>query len=100
MWVLLLFVVLNIADGIFTFFGIQKVGIDNYEKNFLMVFAMNQFGVIATLLFAKSVAMAIAALLYKPSLQRKFWWPLSLITLVYFYNFTVQVYLHDILAAL
>ncbi len=99
MWALLLFVGLNIADGIFTFCGVQRIGIDYYEGNPLIVFAMHQFGVIATLLFAKSVAMTIAALIYKPSLQRIFWWPLSSVTLVYFCNVVIQVYLHDILAA-
>lgn len=89
------FVFLQIADGLFTFHGVQMVGID-YEANPLIAYSMHHLGIINALLAAKIIASFFGYCLYKLTniCDRRFpWfsWILPLLTFFYFVNFINQV---------
>jgi len=67
--VFVLFIILQIADGLFTLHGVNAVGIDGYESNPLLVDYMRRFGAAETILVAKMVAGLLGYLLYR---QKRF----------------------------
>jgi len=65
MAIFIFFIILQIADGFFTLYGINAVGIDNYESTPLLVFYMHRFGAAETLFAAKTLAILLGYILYR-----------------------------------
>ena len=73
MAILIFFIILQIADGLFTFHGVNAVGIDKYESNPLLIFYMHRFGAAETLFAAKALAGLLGYLLYRHKIFNALW---------------------------
>lgn len=96
-----LFVILQVADGFFTFHGVNIIGIDIYEASPLSAWGMHKFGIVQTILFAKLFCILLGYFLYKLCVLKntRFLWLLSIVTIFYSANFTLQIYVYRILTA-
>lgn len=84
---LIFFIVLQIADGLFTYHGINAIGVDGYESNPILVYYMHRFGVVESIFAAKTIGSLIGYLLYKHKTFNILWLLIGL----YLYNFFVQI---------
>ena len=73
MAILIFFIILQIADGFFTFHGVNAIGIDRYESNPLLIFYMHRFGAAETLLVAKLAASLLGYILYRHKIFNALW---------------------------
>lgn len=73
MTALVIFVVLQIADGFFTFHGVKQFGIDKYESNPLLVIYMRRFGAAESLFAAKALSGLLGYLLYRQNMFSVLW---------------------------
>ena len=81
-----LLIILQIADGFFSFHGIQKLGLHNYEANPLMIHLANFFGIVPALLGTKIAAVLMVWLLYKKAKAISVLWFLAGIYSLNLYN--------------
>lgn len=84
MWLLIVFIIQQILDGIFTWHGIHKEGI-NFEVNNLLFFYFNAMGIFNTLLFAKIFAIGFGIFLYEKKCRKI----LFALNIVYFFVATL-----------
>lgn len=84
---LIIFVLLQIADGLFTYHGVNAVGINNYEANPLISSSMHRFGVTESIFVAKALVSLMGYLLYRHKTFNMLW----LLIGFYLYNFFVQI---------
>ena len=73
MAVLIFFIILQFADGLFTFHGVNAIGIDRYEANPALAYYMHRFGVLESLFAAKALAGLLGYLLYKHKIFNVLW---------------------------
>ena len=62
---LVLLIILQITDGLFTFHGVNAVGIDKYESNPILRYYIYRFGPAEALFAAKVGASLLGYVLYK-----------------------------------
>ena len=65
LFVYIVFIVFQVLDGVFTYYGVThtKAGM-NYEANPILIFYMNLIGVTETVVVAKSVAIILGTIMY------------------------------------
>lgn len=73
MTALVIFVLLQIADGLLTYQGINAIGIDKYEANSILVYYMHRFGVAESLFIAKALSGLLGYLLYRQKIFSMLW---------------------------
>lgn len=73
-----LFAAVQVADGVMTFAGVNRSGVA-VEGNPVLAFYMAQYGAGMTLISAKSIAIALAAVLH----ARAYYLALTVLTVVY-----------------
>lgn len=85
--VLVFFIFLQIADGLFTYHGVNAVGINNYEANPLISSSMHRFGVTESIFVAKALASLLIYFLYRWKAFHLIWLSIGF----YLYNFLLQI---------
>ncbi|MBI4158105.1 MAG: hypothetical protein HY505_00555 [Candidatus Yanofskybacteria bacterium] len=73
MAILIFFIILQIADGLFTLHGVNAIGIDGYESNPLLIFYMHRFGAVEILFAAKALASLLGYFLYRQKALNALW---------------------------
>ncbi len=69
MWLIIVFIIQQVIDGIFTWHGVTQEG-TCYEMNKLLVFFFGKIGIVNTLIIAKVVATACGIFLYKEGCRK------------------------------
>lgn len=82
----ILLVFLQVADGLFSFHGIQKVGLRNYEVNPLIIYLSEYLGFFHVLLTVKAVAIVLVYFLYRIGAVSALWFLAGIYSLNLFHQ--------------
>jgi hypothetical protein len=85
---LVLLVLLQLTDGLFSFHGIQKIGLYNYEVNFLIIRLAEYFGIFPVIVVTKILAIFLVYVLYRKRMASLLWF----LSGFYFLNLLHQIY--------
>ncbi len=89
LFLLLLFIFLQVTDGIFTFHGVIKnIG---YEANPILAYSMRRFGLVETLVVVKLLASLCGYFLYKLCNDGRAYLMLIIAVVIYSINFVWHI---------